>query len=284
MSEVTAGAQPTTTATSGGDGSGDGGGVSENASPFAAVLDAVPQGQEAVEAALKKVEGSVTQRFQEAADFRKQWEPFSELGLADMPVEKVGQALTLSQLLEDPTQVKELVGDPEAFEAWWSALGDQMGFFEEEPGNAGGEQPQAEAEIPAWAQQLVDSVGELKQGYDAIQQERQESVQRETAQQAEQRVTEEIQQIVTEHSLDDEDKQAVLELAHGYAQAGHEDAIARGFQRFQQIRGKSEGDLVRRKTDQPETPETGGQAATAPTAPRSFRDAKQRAAERLAAP
>src|SRR3954451_10481410 len=85
---------------------GDGAqGAQENGSPFAAVLEAVPQGREAVEAALKKVEGGITQRFQEAADFRKQWEPYADLGLSEMPAAQLRETIGLGRLLSDPESV-----------------------------------------------------------------------------------------------------------------------------------------------------------------------------------
>jgi hypothetical protein len=272
MSDQASGAQPA--------GAGDGAHSQENGgglgeSPFASVLEAVPNGREAVEAALKKVEGGITQRFMEAADFRKQWEPYAEMGLSETPAEQVQQALAFSQLLQDPATAKELVADPQGFESWWEAIGESMGYFAPgEDAAAAGDQQQAADEPPAWAQSLIDKVN-------ALEQDTQQRTERETTQQAEARVKAEMDALVEEHTLDDDQRTAVLQLAHGYAMAGHEDAIARGFADFQKIRGAAERGVIEDKSRQPAPATTPANADTQAPNPKSFRDARDMATRRL---
>lgn len=251
-------------------------GLTENGNPFGPVLEAVPNGREAVEAALKKIEGSITQRFQEAADFRKQWEPFAELGLSDMGVEPVQQLMAFGQMLQDPAKAAELVSDPEGFESWWEQIGDTLGFFEdgEKPG---AETPAGQEETPAWAQQLIEQNQQLTQRLDTIE----GSSEQEKANAA---LEAAITGLKNEHKLDDDQVKHVLRLAHPYAAAGDEDAIAKGLADYQAIRGGAQGDLVDRKLERETAAvERGGQIDNTPPEIKSFGDATTAARQRLAA-
>lgn len=275
MSDQAAAASPAPAAGDGGESPQE---QASGGNPFAGVLEAVPHGREAVEAALKDVEGKITQRFEAAADFRKQWEPYAAIdGLQDVSPEQMPGVMALHQLFQDPSKAAEIVSDPEAFGAVWEALGESLGYFDEEQPGAGAPEAQTTAdEPPEWAQGLLDRLDQIE----ARDQERTES---ETATQAEARVNAEMQALVDEHTLDDAAKTAVLKLAHGYAVAGHEDAIAKGFADFQEIRAASERGVITEKGEQPAPAVTPASADTSPTSPNSFRDAREIAERRLAA-
>lgn len=273
--ETTAPAEQSATGTAGADeGSAA---FDEGGTPFGPVLDAVPNGREAVEAALKEIQGKVTQSFQKAADFRKQWEPFAELGVGELGVEGMQELLAFGQMLQSPEAAAQLVQDKESFESWWEQIGDTLGFFEgdETPADEAG--AAAPEETPAWAQQLIEQNQQLTQRLDTIEGSSE-------AEKAQATLDAQITSMKAEHQLDDEAMQHVLRLAHPYAAAGHEDALARGLADFRAIRGGAQGDLVDEKLGQETAPaERGGQADATPPEVKSFGDATTAARQRLAA-
>src|SRR3954453_16128001 len=71
----------------------------------------------------KKTDGLITKKFQEAAEFRKQWEPQADLGILDVPRED----------LEGLLQLNELAKDEEAFDNWLREVAQARGILDGEP-------------------------------------------------------------------------------------------------------------------------------------------------------
>jgi hypothetical protein len=84
-------------------------------------LDSAPeQYRPFIEAELKKIEGNVTKRFQDAKEFREQWEPYSAIeGLTDVPPEDLQELL----------QLREIAQDPEAFDHWIKQMAEHRGLL-----------------------------------------------------------------------------------------------------------------------------------------------------------
>lgn len=261
----------------GGNGNGDGAQAADHGngeSPFAAVLEAATNDRDAVAAALKSTEASVTQRFQEAAEFRRQWEPFASLGLGEIGPDGVGEAMGLRQLFADPSKAADMVADKDRFIATWEQIGEALGYFDEEPnGQAAGTAPTGD-EAPPWAAGLISRL-------DAIEQRDQTREAEAVQSQADQQVRDQLDALKTEHGEFDETR--VLQLSQGYALAGHQDAIAKGFADLQTILGGAEQGLVTRKANAPAPANDGGQPVVTAEAPKDFKEARDIAARRLAA-
>ena len=85
-------AQPTT-------GQGDGG---TSDAPYAEYLNRIPEEYRGdVEPIFKEWDGNVTRRFQEAAEFRKQWEPFAQTGISQMQPDEVQWALQVAEAAQN---------------------------------------------------------------------------------------------------------------------------------------------------------------------------------------
>jgi hypothetical protein len=86
-----------------------------------------------VEDVAKQIQGNVTRRFQEHADFRKTWEPFSQVeGLTDLPPDELQELVQFRDIASDPAQFDDwLVGiaeamaeaDPDRFQAVFGRWG-----------------------------------------------------------------------------------------------------------------------------------------------------------------
>lgn len=230
-----------------------------------------------VEPELKKIEANVTKRFEEAAAFRKQWEPLSAIeGLTDL------QPDALKELVEFHQGV---LSDPEAFKAWWTQLGEQAGWMQDVSGGDGGEDggddlggddPPAIAEIRQTLEGLTTLVEQLAEG----QQTSQATQRTEAAKQA---ITAELEALAGEHlgegqKFDDDTREAILTFAWRYQD--DPEAIAKGFADLQKVKGQSQSSLVEDKLVQPSTALRGGPPDTAPTEITSFAEAKQLARAR----
>jgi hypothetical protein len=218
-----------------------------------------------LEAELKKIEGNATKKFQEHADFRKQWEPYAELGLNDVPHEEV----------QDLLRLREIAQDPESFDQWLTVMAQQRGLLDQAEGDPveyeeedGGE---PDFDFDALIEQkLQERLGPIQQ-----QQEEQQREQRVSA--AQQQIDSELASLKEAHGeFDDE---AVCQLALAFAD--EPDAIQKGFERYQQITGGAQRSLVESKVSQPGGAVEGGPPNTAPEKVQGFGEAKRAARERF---
>jgi hypothetical protein len=219
---------------------------------------------------LKKVEGSITQRFQEAAEFRKRAEPLLPLldvdGVADIPAEDMQGLVEFYATAQDPQQ----------FEEWWTNVGEELGFFADDTSEETGAE---DDEPPAWAQSLMQRLDSLEGGVQEFQ-----GTQRE--QQALAQIEGEIAEIREQNPdlpWDDpnanvEDDICSLAMAYG----DDPDAISKGFADYQRITGHAQGRLVDQTERQPQNALSGGGGDTRPEDVKGFDDAKKIARTRFA--
>jgi len=248
-------------------------------------LDSVaPEVRDQLVPHLKAIEGNVTKKFQEAADYKKQWQPYEELGLGDIEPQQ------LQGLLEFASQAR----DPEWFANWWQTAGNEQGLFEK---FAKG--PEAETDLgledelsPEKLKELIaEEMGNRLSPIEKALQE-QETARRE------EKANEEIATAFSKLEVDNADlfkgdaqqkeqvKEAVLRLAHSYADDGKlgvEELIGKGLEDYQRLIGQGESSLFAKKADQPQTPEGPGAPSTSPEKISSFDDPRLKAAglERL---
>jgi hypothetical protein len=259
----------------GGEGQGDGPGLYD--------LTTVPEHlRPAVEPHLKQIEANVTQRFQEAADFRKQWEPFSGIeGLADLQPDAV------KELVEFHRDV--LSQGPDALKAWWTQIGEHAGWAQEVSGgdagddddddDLGGDDSPAIADLRGQVEQLTSLVEQLVEGHQAGETEK-----RTTA--AKQAIESDLEALAKEHlgedkKFDDKTRDAILTFALRYP--NDDDAVRKGYADLQGIKGEAQSSLVEDKLEQPAAALRGGAADTAPAEITSFAEAKRLARERAKA-
>lgn len=220
-----------------------------------------------LESELKKIQGNIGRKLEEHASYRKQWEPFESIdGLHDVPGEELTELLQFREAL---------TSDPASLEDWWTQFGQQMDWLDGddagEPEGGGQDDP-----TKAIVEQVLDALrGEIEPLKQHISSQEQEKA---TAAES-QRITEQLAELKEQHG--DFDQDAVLELAAHYLQQGDEDAISRGFERYQQITGKAQGDLLERKEQQPGPGLSGGRPDTSPERITSFKDAGAAALARL---
>jgi len=227
-------------------------------------LDSVaPEVRDQLTPHLKKIEGNVTKRFQEAADYRKQWEPYEQLGLADKDPAQIKQLLDFAQLAQDPEQ----------FKSWWEAAGKEMGFTDDKPVEEDDFDLDAEDFSAEKIQELIQKQVEEKVG--PIQAKFQEQEKERLEAEANKEVDSALSEILDGKEVSDEDKEDILAFAWAYSDENGGDAktaIQKGYERYARLVGQGANGLLAQKTNQPKPPEGEGPADTSAEKITSFKD------------
>lgn len=222
-----------------------------------------------VEPYVKQIESNANSKFAEHAEYRKQWEPFEELGLQDYEPE------SLQQLL----QFAELASDPEQFKTWWQNAGQELGLFDTDDDDAGNFDDDDEGLDPQELEELFDQV--IEQRMQPFLEEKQQREYNDQVQQATEAVEEQLAGFEEEHGeLSEDDRTAILKFAYTYAE-DDPDPITKGFEDWQRLVNGVETSTVQSKADTPTPPERPGRANTAPEQIKDYEGAKAAAMERL---
>lgn len=236
-------------------------------------LDSVaPEIREPLGEYIKKVQGGVDGRFREAAEYKKGWAPYEELGVRDVPPETLQELLSFAQLANDPEQ----------FNSWLTNVATERGLL----GGAGdddelglGEDDSSKVE-----ERLIEKVSELlnpiQERFD--QQDQQKMIDEATAE-----IDSAFSSLLEEHkNLPDNARDTVEALAYRYSDEpglSAKEVIEKGFADYQQLIGQAEKGLFAKKDGQPQTPEGPGAASMQDEKITSFGDPrlKAQALERL---
>lgn len=221
-----------------------------------------------LEEQLKTVQKNVGTRFEEAAQSKKDWQPFEDMGIKDVPVEDLQELLSF----------RELLGDRDGFTEWLKSAGEQLGLT-----FADGEAQVADeaAVDPLEGQQdqeaLTASIMEqVKQAMAPMQEFIDSQTQEKAVGTAEQALTESLTKLETEHG--EFDRSAVVALAHAYV--NEDDPIGAAFAEYQRITGGAQSDLLDTKSDAPGSALSGGQTDTTPPKFNGLNDPALKAAAR----
>jgi hypothetical protein len=226
-------------------------------------LSNVPEGvRQAVLPLLKEYEGNATRKFQEAAEYRKQWEPFEQLGINQIDPEEMADLLAF----------RELASDPDQFAEWYQQVGEQLELgggpqYDQQPSEEGGMDMGA----------LEDMIGRaLDQRLGPIEQTFQQQQEAQNLAQAESYITSQLDGLQEQHGEFDRD--AVCQLALAY---DGPEAVEKGFADYQRLIGQAEKGVLSGKLQQPPPPEQGGRPGTQAKSITDFGEASQAAREML---
>lgn len=233
-------------------------------------LTAVPEHlREAVSPILKDIEGNVTKKLMEAADFRKTWEPYGELGITDIDPQELQELLAFRELAQDPDQFRE----------WYDQVGSELGYANQDEGqdDLGLGDDDFGMVSKTDVEQMVQE--RLQEALAPFQQQIQEQQFEQAVQSELETIEKELDALQEEHG--DFDREKVLRLASAYGD--EQDAIQRGYQDYMDIVSGAQKNLVSDKLAQPSVPEPGGAPATGSQPVTDFNKARQMAKERIRA-
>jgi hypothetical protein len=204
-------------------------------------------------------------KFTEAAEFRKQYEPYQGLPLDQVTPEDIQDYLAFKDIQQDPQQLKAW------HEQWDANLRSEHPELFDDGGEYGVGDPRLEAELRATQQQLRE-----------LSDWRSTQEQQANSQAAAAYVNEQIDSIKQDWpSLSDDDIDSICVLATKYVpndgSKPPEDFIKQGFQDFQRIVGQTERNLFSQKEHQPTPAQHGGRPNTAPRPITDFDSANEAA-------
>jgi len=236
-----------------------GGAEGQGQAPYAEYLDRLPEGIRGdVEPVFKEWDSSVTKKFQEAADFRKQWEPFQDLGLTDVPRDEIENLMALRDLAAN---------DPEQFDAWLSATAQERGLFGESEES---EDPYGEAEDPM--SPVMSELGELKAWKEQMEQEQRVS-------EAMKVVDQQVSEAVAKHP--DVPRELAEQFLASFAESDPQNAVSLSFEAAEKWMAQIQQGMVSDKLSQPEAAEQGQRVDGSPEQISTFAQASQAALQRL---
>lgn len=228
---------------------------------------------------LKRKDGDFTKRFQKAAEFQKQWEPYSKIeGLNGMGPDEVSDLVSFYQTMNDPQafiQWYEQAGkrlqdefgyQPSLDEDSWVKAGQENGWFDPDDNTTPPEQDRLD---PASVQQMVQQA--LEQELAPVKQFMGSHEQQQVIGQIQTELEDRYNSLLKEHELEDSEdvRDDVLTLANAFAADENEqDPIGRAFEKYLRMTGKAKGDLVDQKLNQQNGNALG--SGSADTAPESY--------------
>ena len=231
-------------------GQGDGGATD---APYAEYLNRIPeQVRGDVEPIFKEWDANTTKRFQDAAEFRKQWEPLAETGVDQLSKDEVAWLV----------QFRGALDDPQTMQQWWDGYAQENGLNQPEA-------PQEPAPLddfggfqdPQQLQTLIDqATGPLKQQLEQMQGHIEQQQQQQQQAQLVSQLEGQVAQLEKKQGrpFSDEERDVLARFASRYNDA--ETAIPRAYEDMQKFVGGVEKGAFQQKVDAPAAAEAGGVA------------------------
>jgi hypothetical protein len=227
--------------------------------PYAEYLDKLPEDIRGdVEPVFKDWDANVTKRFQEAAEFRKQWEPFQDLGLTDVPRDELENLIALRELAAN---------DPEQFDSWLAETARERGLIE---GFEDSDDPYGEQEDPL--NPVMSELSELKAWKEQMEQEQRIS-------EAMKVVDQQVSEAAAKHP--DVPQELAEQFLASFAESDPQNAVSLAFEAAEKWMAQIQQGMVSDKLSQPEAAEQGQRSDSSPEQITSFAQASQAALQRL---
>lgn len=244
--------------------------------PFAKYLaDAPEDAREWASGFAKKIEGDTTKRFQEAAEFRKQWEPYAGVeGLTDIPADDLSQYLQLITTLDGIGTDEGVALARQIAELHGLAIADDTG--DQDP-----DDPDPDADLREQIREELRQ--EMEDRFKPYDEARQAAEYEQTVAEQARSIEASLEAIDKDRgkALSEDQRKQVLEASRAFID--QDDPVKAGYQFWTSIVGSAEQGLVKGKQGEPEPAERGGQPAAQKPAIRSIEDATNALRERLAA-
>ena len=267
---------------------GQGGGGQGGDPPYADYLNSIPEElRPQVEPAFQKWDGDVTRRFQDAAEYRKAWEPYEQFR------DQLGDPEHVQELL----QLRDvLVSNPQQAQQWWESYAQANGLTVEQAQQQAEQTPASEdfflSEEDRLARLLDERLGPLQEKlseYDSRWEQQEFEARRAEWNQV---FEGQLDDLRTRHpddfAIKDEKGGSLAEdyiarFAQNYIDSDPHHAVERGFQDWQQLRGQLERTVLSDKGGAPPPAESGGTSVSAPEDIPGLKEAGNVALERLKA-
>ena len=252
--------------------------------PYADYLTRVPEEVRGdIEPIFKDWNSSVNKRFEEHAQYRKEWEPYESVR-SHQP-EAVGEALQLYQLA---------VNDPKAFQEWFNDYASQRGLT---PAQAAQELAQEETTFDQYdpnaqfKQMLDQSVGPLQKQFEQFMQKQQQIEQQQLEQSIQSQIDQEITKLQEEaKNLPAKVREQIPDIIERFGsryatQPGvtPDQVVRKAWADFEALSNQLRTGALQEKVDQPEPALAGDVADGAPPQIKTLAEANKIALQQMRA-
>lgn len=161
-------------------------------SPYDSYLSRIPeQVRGEVEPVFKDWDANVSRKFQEAADFRKEWEPYQELGVQQVPPDEMQWHLTFRDALQN---------NPQAVVDWAREFAQERGISLEQAVQEAQQQDTGLDEFGSFDQQALQThLAPLQQQMEQITAYIEQQQQQAALSQAQQQVEKQLDELKAQH-------------------------------------------------------------------------------------
>jgi hypothetical protein len=204
----------------------------------------------------------VQRQFTDHADYRKNWEPYEQLGVNEIEPSELQELLDFREIIQDEDQFRE----------WYNNVGELLGDPQDTQDTAD------EYGLPP---ELLQSIQGMQQELAEMRQEREQQAQMQMLNQTAAEVRQELDQLKQQNpNLSEEDEDYICTLALKYDTP---DALQKGFQDFQKLMGRAEKGVFQNHTDPAlrVAPVSGGNNNTSVEPITTFDQAARAARERM---
>lgn len=230
--------------------------------PYSEYLDRIPEQVRAdVEPIFKEWDSNVTRRFQEASEFRKQWEPFEQTGINQLAPDEVAWL----------AQFRDALNDPPTIQAWFDEYAQNNGLTRQEAEEQLAEQAQIDPDIQSTLERMLEErLAPFTQQLGGLT----EWQQRQADAAAHAEIDRQITELQGKHGeFPREDVERFLTAE--YIETDPEHAVEKAFADYQAFVARIEKQALAAKLGQPPAAEAGGAPVTVPEDRVSMKDANQ---------
>lgn len=243
-------------------------------SPYAEYLNRIPEdARSEAEAAFKQWDSDTTRKFQDAADYRRNWEPFEQLGVQDRDPAEIEWAMQFVDALQNPTTIRE----------WYDTYAQQHGLTSQHDQGGDDLQEFVDPSMQSALERMLQSqLGPVASQLAEIStwREAQEMANREA--QAMAQIRSELDDLHAKHG-DEFNESMVEKLLPQYIESDPQHAVQRAWDDWQAIRNQIEQQTISGKASQPAGAVSGGTADGSPPAIHTLKEAAAAAIEQLRA-
>jgi hypothetical protein len=254
---------------------GEGGGGEGNPL-YAEYLDRIPEESRGVaEEAFKAFDANTTKRFQEAAEYKQQWQPYEEAGINSIDPELAKWAVQFANSLDNPDAIHEWFRDVYAPQYGIDLNPQQQ---QQQDQFAGGE---FEYEDPtAKLQQQIEQLQQQIEGHTSWQQQQEQQA---AVAEAHKFIQGQMDEIASKNpaEFDDTAREYVEVFAGRYIDSDPRNAVPKAWKDYQALRNTLSKQALQEKVDQGTGAESGGVPDGAPDEVKDLKQAGELAKQWL---
>lgn len=219
--------------------------------PYAEYLNRIPEDARGpAEEAFKAWDANTTQRFQEASEYKRGWEPYEQLGVRNHDPEALQEAINLAEVARN---------NPTQFWEWAQQYAQAQGLTPQQAADLASQDEYGLGSEQQIQQQLTQALTPIQQQMQELAAWRAEQEQQRQIAEIDAQLEATFKELEQKHP-DEFNRDMVEALAYKYADPNRppKDSVLQAFEEYRKFRGGLEKQFLQSKADAPQAPEAGG--------------------------